>query len=364
MSKFRLPAQMHGEIRRGQIEVIAAAFAFAASVPATKILLADTSPLALSGVLYLSAGVLCSLLVAISRWTKATAAGGSIRGTEWFWLGGAALAGAVIAPFLLFLGLRQVSGHITGLLLNFEAVFTVGLGVVFSGERLGRRGWLGALAVLAGAVVLSLPGEGAAPGATRWTGIALVVGACALWGLDNNLVQRVSLRDARQITAVKGLSGGVLSLLLAQAFGGFGRWNGGRLSVAMAIGAVSFGFSIVLFVRGLRRLGVMQTGMLFALAPGFAAILSWTILREQVAARGLAALLVMTAGALFLVLDRHEHWHEHEATVHAHEHTHDGHHQHLHDAGQAAEPLAHEHHHDATKHAHGHLHDVHHRHRH
>mgnify|MGYP000988195992 CR=1 FL=1 len=46
---------------------------------------------------------------------------------------------AVVAPLLLFVGLRQVSGHAAGLLLNFEAVFTVGLGIVLSGEHLGRR---------------------------------------------------------------------------------------------------------------------------------------------------------------------------------------------------------------------------------
>jgi drug/metabolite transporter (DMT)-like permease len=365
MRRFWLPGPKPGEARRGQIEVIAAALAFAASVPTTKVLLADASPLALSGVLYLSAGVLCAVVAGISRWTESAAASKSVRGTEWLWLGGATLSGAVLAPFLLFLGLRQVSGHVTGLLLNFEAVFTVGLGVVLSGERFGRRGWLGALAVLGGAVLLSLPGEAGASSPTRWTGIALVVSACALWGLDNNLIQRVSLRDARQITAVKGLAGGTMSLLLAQAFGGFGQWNGARLLVAVAIGAVSFGLSIALFVRGLRRLGVIQTGMLFALAPGFAAILSWTILHEQIAGRGLAALLVMTAGALLLVLDRHEHRHEHKATVHEHEHTHDGHHLHLHDAAHPAQkPHTHEHRHEATTHAHGHLHDVHHRHRH
>jgi drug/metabolite transporter (DMT)-like permease len=365
MNRFRSFAQMRSDTRRGQVEVIAAAFAFAASVPATKILLAEASPLALSGVLYLSAGALCAVLVGISRWTEAAAESRRIRGAEWLWLGGATVSGAVLAPFLLFLGLRQVSGHVTGLLLNFEAVFTVGLGVVLSGERLGRRGWLGALAVLGGAVLLSLPGQGTAPSPARGTGIALVVGACALWGLDNNIIQRVSLRDARQITAVKGLAGGLMSLLLAKAFGGFGAWNGHRLSVAIAIGAVSFGLSIVLFVRGLRRLGVIQTGMLFALAPGFAAILSWAFLREQIAARGLTALLAMTAGALFLVLDRHEHRHEHQATAHAHEHTHDDHHRHAHDTVHLARaPHAHEHYHEATTHAHGHLHDVHHRHRH
>jgi drug/metabolite transporter (DMT)-like permease len=354
-----------GDARRGQVEVIAAALAFAASVPATKILLADASPLALSGVLYLSAGVLCAILSGIFRRRDLTSGSAGIRGGEWLWLGGATLAGAVLAPFLLFLGLRQVSGHVTGLLLNFEAVFTVGLGVILSGERLGRRGWLGALAVLGGAVLLSLPEGGAPPDSTRWAGIALIVGACALWGLDNNLIQRVSARDARQITAIKGLAGGAMSLLLAGAFGGFGQWTGYRLSVAMAIGAVSFGLSIALFVRGLRRLGVIQTGMLFALAPGFAAILSWIFLREPIVARGLAALLVMTAGALLLILDRHEHSHEHEATEHVHEHAHDQHHRHAHGPELSGRtPHVHGHRHEPIVHAHGHLHDVHHRHRH
>ncbi|MFH1143408.1 MAG: DMT family transporter [Candidatus Eisenbacteria bacterium] len=365
MNRLRSHAQTHGDLRRGQTEVIVAALAFAASVPATKILLADVSPLALSGVLYLSAGVLSAALVGISQRTGAAAEGRRIRGAEWIWLGGATLAGAVLAPFLLFLGLRQVSGHVAGLLLNFEAVFTVGLGVILSGELLGRRGWVGALAVFGGAALLSLPGGGPMPVPNRWTGIVLVVGACALWGLDNNLTQRVSLRDARQITAVKGLAGGFLSLLLAAACGGFGQWNGSRLALATAIGAVSFGLSIALFVRGLRRLGVIQTGMLFALAPGFAAILSWIFLREPIVVRGLTALLVMTAGALLLVLDRHAHLHEHEAADHAHEHTHDDHHQHAHDPDQLAQhPHAHAHRHEILTHMHGHVHDVHHRHRH
>ena len=156
-----------------------------------------------------------------------------------------------------------------------------------------------------------------------------------------------------------------MSLLLARAFGGFGQWNAYRLSVAAAVGAVSFGLSIALFVRGLRRLGVIQTGMLFALAPGFAAILSWVFLREPIVAQGLAALFVMTTGALLLVLDRHEHTHEHEAIEHTHEHTHDDHHQHSHESEHPEqEPHAHAHSHEVMTHAHGHLHDVHHRHRH
>ena len=352
--------------RRAQIEVILAAVAFAASVPANKLLLADVAPLALSGVLYMSAGSLCATLAWLSGRSGTAMAGNNVvRGAEWVWLLGAVVSGGVLAPLLLFLGLRDVSGHVAGLLLNFEAVFTVGLGVLLSGEYLGRRGWLGALAILVGAILLSLPHAEAASIPTRWAGIALVIGACALWGLDNNLTQRVSLRDARHIVAIKGLAGGITSLSLAAAFGGFGHWNAPRLLVALGVGSVSFGLSIALFVRGLRQLGVIQTGMLFALAPGFAAILSWGFLHEGVAAWGLLALVSMTAGALLLATDRHEHLHVHEAVEHAHAHTHDEHHQHEHTPEQLAQvPHSHWHRHERAVHRHPHVHDIHHRHRH
>jgi drug/metabolite transporter (DMT)-like permease len=193
----------------------------------------------------------------------------------------------------------------------------------------------------------------------------LVIAACGLWGLDNNLTQRVSLRDARHIVAIKGLAGGITSLSLAAAFGGFGHWTALRFVAAVIVGAVSFGLSIALFVRGLRRLGVIQTGMLFALAPGFAAILSLLFLRETLAVYGLVALASMTTGALLLATDRHEHMHEHEAMEHAHEHVHDEHHQHGHTPEQLAQtPHAHWHRHAPLIHRHPHVHDIHHRHRH
>lgn len=355
----------HG-LRRAKAEVVLAAIAFAASVPASKSLIVGVSPLALSGTVYLSAGVLCAILVLLSRWRSGSDGGiNAVRGLEWVWLAGAVLSGAVLAPLLLFSGLRQVSGHAAGLLLNFEAVFTVGLGVVLSGEHFGRRGWLGALSIIAGAVLLSIPGGRLAASPTRWTGIMLVIGACVLWGLDNNLTQRVSLRDARQIVAFKGLAGGITSLSLAAAFGGFGQWTPDRMLIAVAVGAISFGLSIVLFVRGLRQLGVLQTGMLFALAPGFAALLSWAFLREQIATSGLLALGAMTVGALLLATDRHEHMHMHEPLEHAHEHEHDDHHQHEHTPEQLVQvPHAHLHRHALLVHSHAHVHDAHHRHRH
>ncbi|OGP81827.1 MAG: hypothetical protein A2Y95_00520 [Deltaproteobacteria bacterium RBG_13_65_10] len=343
-----------------------AALAYASSVPVAKTLLRDVSPLALSGGIYLAAGGVLGLLWLVSTLRAPGSRKTTIRGSEWAWLGGAVMAGGVLAPVLLFLGLRLVQGHVAGLLLNFETVFTLMLGAALYGERLGRLGWIGATCVIAGAALLSLPagGEGTL-GPARLRGAFFVVAACALWGLDNNLTQRVSLRDARQIVAVKGLAGGATNLVLALALGQLGGISPGAWAATALVGAVAYGFSIVLFVRGLRTLGVIQTGTLFALAPGFAAVLSLVFLHEPLGVAGVAALGIMTAGGLLLAHDVHAHPHVHEAMAHAHAHIHDAHHRHTHTPGEpAATPHAHEHRHKPLVHAHPHAHDIHHRHRH
>ena len=349
---------------RARLGVILGALAFAASVPAGKLLLHDLPPLVVSGGLYLSAGLFCAALLGVQSFRTKTGPN-RLRGGDWPWLGAAVVAGGILGPIALFYGLRSTDAYVAGLLLNFEAVFTVSLGAFISGERVGRRGAGGILMILAGAFLLSGIGT-AHVRFNNLLGPVLVVAACACWALDNNFTQRVSIRDARQIVAIKGLVGGAVSLLLAFIVGQTGRWPApSTLLVVVLVGSISYGVSIVLFIRGLRQLGVVLTGALFALAPGFAAGLSWIFLHEAVAPAGLLALLGMTAGALLLSTDVHGHRHTHEAIEHAHPHEHDEHHQHEHRPGELEQvPHAHWHRHEPLTHAHPHTHDVHHRHSH
>jgi drug/metabolite transporter (DMT)-like permease len=348
---------------RARIEVLLGALAFAASVPAGKILLHGHPPMAISGGLYLAAGLFCAGLLLADPGRHASTHN-RLQGSEWWWLGAAVGFGGVLGPLALFYGLRWSSGYMAGLLLNFEVVLTVGLGAALSSERVGMRGLRGIAFVIAGAVALSGVG-GSASGETRPWGAMLIIVACACWALDNNFTQRISLRDARQIVAIKGLVGGAANLGLAAMFGQLGSWGPGSLVSVIAVGVVSYGLSIVLFIRGLRELGVMHTGALFALAPGIAAVLSWLVLREPVHPLAFLALAAMTGGALLLATDVHEHVHTHEALEHAHVHEHDEHHQHGHTPDELAQvPHAHRHRHEPLTHAHPHTHDVHHRHPH
>jgi hypothetical protein len=135
-------------------------------------------------------------------------------------------------------------------------------------------------------------------------------------------------------------------------------------ALALALGAVSYGVSLVLYVRAARALGAARTGMLFAVAPFVGALLAWPLDGERPSLRLGVAALLLGAGVALLLTERHAHRHTHEPLEHEHLHTHDEHHQHAHRGDEGPEPHSHPHHHAPLEHAHPHASDAHHRHKH
>jgi hypothetical protein len=136
----------------------------------------------------------------------------------------------------------------------------------------------------------------------------------------------------------------------------------------MTLGLVSYGLSLVLYVRALRLLGTARTGAYFAIAPFAGAVLSLLIWRDPITPALLAAAALMGMGVWLHVSERHVHEHAHHATEHDHAHVHDEHHQHAHGPHDpaAADPLPHRHWHEHPRlvHTHAHYPDIHHRHDH
>jgi drug/metabolite transporter (DMT)-like permease len=334
---------------------LAAALLFGAGTPLAKWLLDAVSPWLLAGLLYAGSGIGLALYRLLAR-----APAARLPRNELPWLAGAILAGGVVAPVLLMIGLLGVPASDASLLLNAEAVFTALLAWFAFRENVDRRVALGMLAIVAGAAILSWNGEFRLAG--LWPTLA-ILGACLAWGIDNNLTRRISLSDAGWIAMVKGLAAGAVNLSLSFSLGATLPALP-QLAAAMGVGFFAYGVSLALFVVGLRHLGAARTGAYFSVAPFFGALLA-VLMGEPVTAPLALAGALMALGIWLHLTERHEHRHAHGELRHEHEHVHDEHHQHPHDVPVAPGTRhAHPHRHEPMEHTHPHYPDAHHRHDH
>lgn len=349
------PAWQKGLRQPGVIAALGAALLFGAGTPLAKLLLQTVNPWLLAGLLYLGAGLGLTVYRCLSHATPV-----QMSPAEWPWLAGAILSGGVIAPVLLMVGLTGMPASGASLLLNAEGVFTALLAWFAFQENFDRRIAIGMLAILAGATILSWPGEARFAG--LWPALC-ILGACLCWGIDNNLTRKVSLTDASWIAATKGLVAGPVNLVLAAAIGS-SLPSVPAAAAAMLVGLLAYGVSLALFVVALRHLGTARTGAYFSVAPFFGALLA-VLLSDAITLPLLIAAALMLLGIWLHVTEQHQHDHEHEAMEHSHEHAHDQHHQHAHDQSVAAGTKhGHPHRHEPMRHAHAHFPDSHHQHRH
>jgi drug/metabolite transporter (DMT)-like permease len=345
----------------GIFSALAAAVLFGASTPLAKLALSSAHPLVVAGLLYLGSGA------GLAFWRAILAASGKRRGetplsrTDLPWLSGAILAGGVVAPALLLLGLMSTLASVASLLLNLEAVATAAIAWVVFRENVDKRVGAGFACILFGGILLSLPQEGEI---AISSGALLIAAACLFWGIDNNLTRKISGSDPSQIAMWKGLVAGVVNSGLALAIGARLPPASVILSVAI-IGFLGYGISLVLFVHALRHLGTARTGAYFSTAPFAGAALAFAIGQGRFDWAFCSAGVLMFAGVWLHVTERHEHRHIHEPIEHEHLHFHDEHHQHDHSPfDPPGEPHAHRHRHAPLTHSHPHYPDIHHRHHH
>lgn len=345
----------HSHLWPGVPFALASALLFGLTPVVSKVLLKDTDPFLLAGLLYLGAG----LGLALYRLLTAKAVKEAPLGSgDMPWLAGAILMGGIIGPVLLMLGLLQTPASSASLLLNLEGLATMAIAWLVYRENVDGKLLAGALAILAGAVVISWTGAGV----SLDSGALFVAGACLAWGMDNNLTRKISGADPVTIALSKGLVAGTVNLAI-------GLWTGAQvppmmtISFAAVTGFFGIGVSLTLFILALRHLGTARAGAYYSVAPFMGAVISILFLDEALTTQIILAAVLMAIGLWLHLSERHEHEHEHDIVEHEHTHVHDEHHQHVHD-GKVTEPHTHVHKHERLKHAHRHYPDLHHRHGH
>ncbi|HSK68944.1 MAG TPA: DMT family transporter [Candidatus Limnocylindria bacterium] len=276
--------------RRGILLAILAAGFYALNTPLSKLLLGSVSPAMLAALLYLGAGTGMSVLHVVQE-RAGTSREKRLTRKELPYAVGMVLLD-IAAPVALMFGIRMTTAANAALLNNFEIVATSLIAMVFFGERISPRLWLGIALVTGSAMLLTVQDAGSL---TFSAGSALVLLACVCWGLENNCTRMMSSKNPVQIVVIKGLFSGAGALALALLIGE----PLPRLVPALAsltLGFVSYGLSIALYIFAQRELGAAKTSAYYAVAPFVGAALSFLIFLETPSTRFIAALLVMLPG--------------------------------------------------------------------
>jgi drug/metabolite transporter (DMT)-like permease len=348
--------------KRPLLFVILSAVLFGLSAPFSKMLLGEIPGIMLAGLLYLGAflGLASYSLLSRKLQGHTLAKVESVGKRDIPWLIGAILTGGVAAPICLMLGLNLVSGFSASLLLNLEGICTAIIAVLIFRENAGRNLWLALLCMTTAGVMISWD-----PSQNKFSfwGPLLIVLATFCWGIDNNLTRQISEKNPVQITWIKGLVAGLISLSIALMLGNRIPF---KLNIlyALILGAFSYGISLVLFIQALKGLGSSRAGAFFSLGPFIGALVSLLIFSNQAQWLMIPTFLFMGLGAWLIVAERHSHAHLHAAVTHTHSHKHDDlHHLHIHPL-PIQESHSHEHVHAELRHVHAHWPDTTHRHTH
>ena len=248
--------------KKGLHSAILSAFLFGLSPVACKAIVGQMSPSLLAGLLYLGSGLGLTGLVYRQRLDvgKILAA---LSWRQWGNLAGAILSGGVAAPLFLAYGIRYGTATEVSLLLNFEAVATTLLAWLIFREHIGQRVWIGKLFIVGASLLVVLTGSGdvrlSIPG-------LCVLAACFLWGVDNNLTRELETLSPTLLACLKGWSAGLFNVFLALALFK-SQATPFQVSGSLAIGALSYGASLVLFIQALREIGSARTSTWFASGP-------------------------------------------------------------------------------------------------
>jgi len=330
---------------------------FGIATPVSKFLLASLSGYMLAGLLYFGAALV--FLPYMVKNFRADVRPALLKNNSLKLLG-IIVSGGILGPLFLLAGLNNAHSTSVSIWLNFELVATALLGVLFFKEHLSRYALLGVLFTISSGILISLNED-----ATGLKAGIFVMLACLFWGLDNHLTAIVDGISSQAVTFIKGMVGGMVNITFGIVFSNSTDLLQSQAVLAVLLGMVSYGISIVFYVSASQIIGATRGQILFSTSPLWGILGAAVFLAEPINWSIMASVVLLSIGILFSNIRGHSHAHAHMEIQHIHLHAHtDGHHYHEHgDLAQEALHI-HIHTHEELHHVHDHFPDLHHRHDH
>lgn len=275
-----------------------AALLYAINAPFSKILLEHMSPTITAGLLYIGAGLGMGIVALLRKRKREDIEKEAFSKSDIIPII-MMIALDIAAPVLLLFGLNETTASNASLLNNFEIVATALIALVFFGEKISSRLWVGIIFVTASCTLLSFDGL---QNFNLSIGSLFILLASVCWGLENNCTRKLSSKDPLKIVLLKGIFSGLGSLIIGLSIGE-------KLSRveyilgALLVGFVAYGLSIFFYVHAQRLVGAARTSAYYAIAPFLGAALSLAIFNDALHYTYFVAFILMIIGGVLCAKD-------------------------------------------------------------
>ena len=199
-------------------------------------------------------------------------------------------------------GIRMVPPTMACVVISLIPIFNPMVAAAVNGERPAPREWAG-LAISFAGVLLVVAADGVENLGGRIAGILLLFGAVAASMVYTLTVQRLARRyNSFTIVSWGNIFAAMFLLPLVVILDRQGiaslafSWD--WASSVLALGILCSCVSFVLYVDGIRALGVTRTSMFVNLMPGMTAVASFLILGEELSAMKIAGIAVTITGLM------------------------------------------------------------------
>jgi drug/metabolite transporter (DMT)-like permease len=211
---------------------------------------------------------------------------------------------------MFFFGLRQTTASDTSLLANGETIFSVVLAILFFKEKLKPLGYLAALMVLAGLVIVTTNLQLHSSLLKINSGNMLVLGATILWGLDNNICRFITYRmDIERLVQLKSVIGGTVLFIFAVFVFHVPLSTStvaAKLPQIVLLGAIGFGTSLYLFLISMKRIGIIKSVLALSFSSVFGLAFASLSLGESISIHQIIAVVIMIAGIYMINIEKKE----------------------------------------------------------
>ena len=206
----------------------------------------------------------------------------------------------IIAPICFMTGLSKFGSSGASLLNNFEIVASALIAMILFKEVVSKKMWIAITLITISSFILSF--EDIKTFKFSW-GAVLIIIATICWAFENNCTSKLSDKNRYQVVMIDGIGAGLGCL--TYAFITMEQLPSlTNIFYILLLGSVSYGLSIVLYIKSQNKIGVAKTSSYYAVNPFIATLLSFILLpNEKLGLTYYIGLVVMIAGTTLVIID-------------------------------------------------------------